>query len=175
MSLLSLSFELIEEIAFYLRGRDIFALALSSRRLHDIFVGSIWLQYAYHTEQAGVYDPLHDLARCPIVDRVEALKRWEAAWGNPGKYLAAGPRLDIPAPERGLLGPYFLRDDYLFAMHLQENSADLRQPALFYVDLRDALRTGQHSWRQILYPQGSIVITQAFSIEQDDLVVSVLR
>ena len=83
-------------------------------------------------------------------------------------------RVIIPA-ERDLFGPFFLRDDYLFAAHWQGHLTGLHQPALSYVDLRDALRTGQHSWRKIDYPKGSIAITQAFSIEEDDLVVSVLR
>ena len=174
MSFLSLSPELIEEIAFYLRARDIAALVLSCRRFHDIVRGSVLLQYAYRTELAGVYDLLRDLSRCSIVDRMESLRRWEASWADLGRYLSAGPRLVIPA-ERDLFGPFFLRDDYLFAVDWQGHPTGLRQPALLYVDLRDALRTGQHSWRQIHYPRGSIAITQAFSIEEDDLVVSVLR
>ena len=52
------------------------------------------------------------------------------------------PRLVIPA-ERDLFGPFFLRDDYLFAIDWQGHPTGLRQPALLYVDLRDALRTGQ--------------------------------
>jgi hypothetical protein len=175
MSLLTLSPELIEEIALYLRSRDISSLALSNRRFHDIVVGSLLLQYVYRTDLAGVYDPLHDLSRCSIVDRMESLRRWEASWNDLGRYLsAAPPRLVIPA-ERDLFGPFFLRDDYLFAVDWQGQPTGLRQPALLYVDVRDALRTGQHSWRKIDYPKGSIAITQAFSIEEDDLVVSVLR
>jgi len=175
MSLLSLSPELIEEIALYLRARDISSLALSSTRFHDIVNGSLLLQYTYRTELSGVYDPLRDLSRYSIVDRMKTLKRWEASWNDLGRYLsAAPPRLVIPA-ERDLFGPFFLRDDYLFAVDWQGHPTGLRQPALLYVDLRDALRTGQHSWRKIDYPKGSIAITQAFSIEEDDLVVSVLR
>ncbi len=175
MSLLSLSPELIEEIALYLHARDISSLALSSTRFHDIVNGSLLLQYTYRTELSGVYDPLRDLSRYSIVDRMKTLKRWEASWNDLGRYLsAAPPRLVIPA-ERDLFGPFFLRDDYLFAVDWQGHPTSLRQPALLYVDLRDALRTGQHSWRKIDYPKGSIAITQAFSIEEDDLVVSVLR
>ena len=176
MSFLSLSPELIEEISLYLRARDISSLALSCRRFHDIICGSLLLQYAYRTELAGVYDPLRDLSRCSIVDRMESLRRWEVSWSDLGRYLsaAAPPRLAIPA-ERDLFGPFFLRDDYLFAVDWQGHPAAQRQPALLYVDLRDALRTGQHSWRKIDYPKNSIAITQAFSIEEDDLVVSVLR
>jgi hypothetical protein len=118
---------------------------------------------------------------------MESLRRWEASWsdvGRFGRYLsaaavaaaAASPRLVIPA-ERDVFGPFFLRDDYLFAVDWQGHptGSGLGRPALLYVDLRDALRTGKHSWRKIDYPKGSIAITQAFSVEEDDLVVSVLR
>jgi F-box domain len=176
MSLHTLSPELIEEIALYLRARDILSLALSSRGFHDIVNGSLLLQYAYRTELAGVYDPLQGLSQCSIVDRMGSLRRWEASWNDLGRYLsaAASPRLVIPA-ERDLFGPFFLRDDYLFAVDWQGHPTGLRQPALLYVDLRKALCTGEYSWRKIDYPKGSIAITQAFSIEEDDLVVSVLR
>jgi F-box domain len=113
---LTLSPELIEEIALYLCARDISSLALSSRRFHDIVVGSLLLQYAYRTDLAGVYDPLLDLSRCSIVNRMVSLRRWEASWNDLGRYLsAAPPRLVIPA-ERDLFGPFFLRDDYLFTV-----------------------------------------------------------
>jgi hypothetical protein len=72
---------------------------------------------------------------------------------------------------------FFLPDDYLFAVHWQGHPTGpgLGQPALLYVDLHDALHTGKHNWRKIDYPKGSIAITQAFSVEEDNLVVSVLR
>lgn len=174
MSLLSLSPELIEKIALHLRARDISSLALSCQRFHDIVVGSLLLQYTCRADLAGVYDPLRNLSRCSIVDRMKSLKRWEASWNDLGRYLSSPPRLVIPA-ERVLYGPFFIHDDYLFAVDWQGHPTGLRQPALLYVDLRDALRTGQHNWRKIDYPRGSIAITQAFSIEEDDLVVSVLR
>lgn len=175
MSLLSLSPELIEGIALFLPARDISSFSLTCKRFHDIVGGSLILQYTYRTEIAGVYDPLRDLSRRSIVDRIKSLSRWEASWNDLGRHLsAAPPRLVIPA-ERALFGPFFLRDDYLFAVHWQGHPAGPHQPALLYVDLRDALCTGQHSWRKIDYPKGSIAITQAFSIEEDDLVVSVLR
>ncbi|KAH9172579.1 hypothetical protein EDB89DRAFT_2069653 [Lactarius sanguifluus] len=172
MSFLSLSTELIEKIASCLRAQDIAVLRLCCRRIHLIVEGSLLLQYLYRMEQAGVYDPLWDLPGRPIIDRLEALERWETSWNDIEKYLVT-PRLVIPA-ERDLFGPFFLCDDYLFAVDWQGHPTGLRQPALLYVDLRDALRTGQHRWKQIDYPPGSIAITQAFSIEEDDLVVSVL-
>ena len=75
MPFLSLSPELIEEIALYLRARDIATLVLSCRRFHDIVEGSALLRYAYRTELAGVYDSLRNLSRCSIVDRMESLRR----------------------------------------------------------------------------------------------------
>ena len=178
MSFLCLSPKLIEEIASYLCARDLAALMLCCKRFRDVVDGSLLLQYAYRTELAGVYDPLWDLSVSgrSIAERLETLGRWEASWRDLGRYLAAAPRLVIPA-ERELFGPYFLCDDYLFAVDWQggDQTPDARKPALLYVDLRDALRTGQHAWKQIDYPRGSIAITQAFSIEEDDLVVSVLR
>jgi hypothetical protein len=172
--LLSLSPELIEQIALHLRARDVSSLLLSCPRIRDILRGSLLLQYAHRTELAGLYDPLHDLSRFSIADRMESLGRWEASWKDLSSAAAAPPRLVVPA-ERDLFGPFFLRDDYLFAVDWQGHPTGLRRPALLYVDLRDALRTGQHSWKKIDYPKDSIAITQAFSIEEDDLVVSVLR
>jgi hypothetical protein len=184
MSLLSLSPELIEAIASYLRAQDLASLTLSCKRCRDVVAGSLLLQYTYRTELAGVYDPLSDLsASRSIAERMETLRRWEASWADLGRYLTRSPRLVIPA-ERDLYGPFFLTDDYLFAVdwqggqeHGQESieTMDRFPPALLYVDLRDALRTGQHLWKRIDYPHNSIAITQAFSIEEDDLVVSVLR
>ena len=58
MSFLSLSPELIEEIASYLCARDLAALTLCCKRFRDVVDGSLLLQYAYRTELAGVYDPL---------------------------------------------------------------------------------------------------------------------
>ena len=173
MSLLSLSTELIEKIVYSSRADDIAALRLCCRRIHHIIEGSLLPQYLYRIEQAGVYDPLWDLPGRSIIDRLETLERWEASWNDIGKYLAS-PRLVVPS-ERSLFGPYFIHDDYLFAVDWQGHPTSLQQPALLYVDLRDALRTGQHRWKQIDYPPGSIAITQVFSIEEDDLVVSVLR
>jgi hypothetical protein len=172
---LSLSPELFEEITLYLRARDISSLALSSRRFHDIVNGSLLLQYAYRTELAGVYDPLRDLSQCSTIDRMESFRRWEVSWNDLGRYLSASsPRLVIPV-ERDLFGPFFLRDDYLFSVDWQDHPTGLCQPALLYVDLRSTLRTSRHRWRKIDCPRSSIVITQALSIEEDDLVVSVLR
>ncbi|KAF8493675.1 hypothetical protein F5888DRAFT_716730 [Russula emetica] len=169
----TLSPELMEEIALYLRARDTSSLALSSRQFHDIVNGSLLLQYAYRTELAGVYDPLRDLSQCSIVDRMESLRRWEASWNDLGRYLSASPpRLVIPA--EGLFGPLFLQDDYLFSVDWQGHPTGLRQPALLYVDLLSTLRTGRHRWRNIDYPKGLIGITQASSVDEDDLVVSVL-
>ena len=173
MSLLSLSTELIEKIVYSSRAEDIAALRLCCRRIHHIIEGSLLPQYLYRIEQAGVYDPLWDLPGRSIIDRLETLERWEASWNDIGKYLAS-PRLVVPS-ERSLFGPYFIHDDYLFAVDWQGHPTSLQQPALLYVDLRDALRTGQHRWKQIDYPAGLIAITQVFSIEEDDLVVSVLR
>jgi hypothetical protein len=80
----------------------------------------------------------------------------EASWNDLGRYLsAAPPRLVIPA-ERDLYGPFFLHNDYLFAVDWQGHPTGLRQPALLYVDLRDALRAGQHSWRKIDYLKGEL-------------------
>jgi F-box domain len=173
MSFQSLSTELIEKIASYLDAQDIAALKLCCRRSYRIVKGSLLLHYLYQAGLAGVCDPLWDLPTLSILDRLEMLERWEASWNNIGKHIAT-PRLVIPA-DRDLFGPFFLCDDYLFAVDWQGDSDIQRHPALLYVDLRDALRTGRHTWKQIDYPPGSIAITQAFSVEEDDLVVSVLR
>jgi hypothetical protein len=103
---------------------------------------------------------------------MESLRHREASWNDLGRYLSHR-RGRVSSWD--LFGPYFLRDDYLFAVDWQDHPTGLRQPALLYIDLRDAHRTSQHSWRRIDYPKGSIAITQAFSIEEGDLLVSVLR
>jgi hypothetical protein len=72
----------------------------------------------------------------------------------------------IPA-ERDLFGPFFLSDDYLFAIDCQGDPTGERQAALLYVDLCDVLHTGQHVWKQIDYPPRSIAITQVFSIQEE--------
>jgi hypothetical protein len=175
MSFLSLSHELIEQIASYLCSQDLAALMLSCRRFHDVVDRSLLLQYIYRTGLAGVYDPLCDLSTRSIADRMETLRRWEASWSDLGRYLAA-PRLVISqSRDQYNEGPCFLSDDYLFYVNSQADPDGLCPSALFYVDLRDALRTGRYQWKQIDYPQGSQWITQAFSIEEHDLVVSALR
>jgi hypothetical protein len=60
-SLLSLSPELIEEIALYLRVRDSLSLALSCRRLRNIVSGSPLLQYAHSIELEGVLSATRSL------------------------------------------------------------------------------------------------------------------
>jgi hypothetical protein len=173
MSFLSLSTELVEKIASHLNAQDITAFRLCCKRFHYIVEGSLLLRYLYQTSLAGVYDPLWDLPTLSIPDRLEMLERWEESWNNIGRYLTT-PRLVIPA-ERNLFGPFFLADDYLFAVDWQGDPTGERQAALLYVDLCDALHTGQHVWKQIDYPPRSIAITQAFSVQEDDLVVSILR
>ena len=141
-------------------------------RFHNIVV----VQFACHTELVGVWDPLHDLSRRSIVDRMESLRRgkrrgeiWEDI------YLLL-PRSDWSYPHRGT---YSALSFSAMIICLQSTGqgypTGLRQPALLYIDLRKVLRTGQHNWEKIDYPKDSIAITQAFSIEEDDLVVSILR
>ena len=107
---------------------------------------------------------------------MESLRRWEASWRDLGRYLsaAAPSRLVIPT-ERDLFGPFFLRDDYLFTIDWQGHLTGLCRPALLYVDLHEVLCTGHQNWRKTDYLKDSIAITQAFSIEEDELVVSILR
>ena len=184
MSLLTLSPELLEEIALYLRARDISSLALSSRRFHDIVCGSLLLQYAHRTELAGVHDPLQDLSRRSIVDRMASLRRWEASWKDLARYLSSSaaaasppPRLVIPA-ERDL--QYSARSSSAMIICLRSTGRAIRRVCVslrsYYTSIC-AMRSvrAKHHWRKIGYPKDSIAITQAFSIEEDDLVVSVLR
>jgi len=62
-------------------------------------------------------------------------------------------------------GLFFLCDDYFFGVDWPDQPTRQGQPASLYVDLRDALRTSQHLWKQIDYPRSSesIAITRAFS------------
>jgi hypothetical protein len=157
-------------MALYLRARDISFLILSCRRLHNIVV----VQYACRTELAGVCDSLHDLSRYSIVNCMESLRRWERRgeiWED--TYLLL-PRPGSSYPQR-LAGTCSALSSSAKITCSQSHPTGLRQPALLYVDLRNAIRTGQRNWKKIDYPKDSIAITQAFSIEEDDLVVSVLR
>ncbi|KAI0266891.1 hypothetical protein BGY98DRAFT_1102427 [Russula aff. rugulosa BPL654] len=48
-----------------------------------------------------------------IVDRMESLRRWEASWRDLGRYLsAAAPPGSSYRRDRGLVRPFFLREDY---------------------------------------------------------------
>jgi hypothetical protein len=168
MSFLSLSPELIEQVASYLLPQDLAALILTCRWFRDVVDGSLLLQYICRTGRAGVYDPLCDLSTRSITSRMETLRRWEASWANLEMCLAK-PQLVI-SMDRYVYAPrVFLCNDYLFVANWQGIP-----PALFYVDLRDALFKGPYQWKQIEYPRGSMLVTQAFSIEENDLVVSVL-
>ena len=142
MSFHALSPELIEEIASYLRAQDLAALELTCRRFRDVVDGSLLLRYTCRTELAGVYDSLFDLSARSVADRLETLRRWEASWSDLGRHLNS-PRLMVPA-ERDLYGPFFLCDDYLFAVDWQGQPTDQRPLALLYVNLRDVPRTDQH-------------------------------
>jgi hypothetical protein len=93
VSFLSLSPELVEQIASYLRQKGLATLMLSCRQIHDVIEGSLLLQYIYRTGIAGVYDPLYNLSMLSIANRVETLRRWEASWAD---------------FERGLATPQFL-------------------------------------------------------------------
>jgi hypothetical protein len=175
VSFLSLSPELIEQIASYLRSKDLAALILSCRQLRHVVDSSLLLQYIYRTGLAGVYDPLHDLSTRSTAERVEILRRWEASWSDLERSLAV-PQLMISVDRDP--GPYartILCNDYLFVFDSQGHWPGLGVLALLYIDLRDALRTGQYLWKQIDYPQGSKWVAQAFSIEEHDLVVFAFR
>jgi hypothetical protein len=173
MSFLSLSFELIEQIASNLHPNDFAALMLSCRRLRDVVKGSLLLQYIYRTGLAGVHDPLCGLSTYSIADRMEALRRWEASWSDLGRYLTSpqlviSMNLDASTNHGGTL----LCDDYLFVIG---GWPGVRPSVLLYVDLRDALRTGRYLWKHIDYPQGLVLSALGFSIEENDLVISLLR
>ena len=168
--LYSLSPELIEEMALYLRARDISSLILSCRRFHNI----VLVQYACRTELAGVCNPLRHLSRSSIVGRMESLRRWEASWKDLGRYLSAAAPPCSSYLQRGthsdLSSSAMIICSRSTGRAIRQVCASLHPCTLIcarrFVQVNTNGKTD--------YPKDSIAITQAFSIEEDVL-VSVLR
>ena len=76
--LFSLSNELLIEIISNLRPLDIHACQCACRRLNQVIVNSLLIQYILRTALSGVFDPLEPGISLP--DRLDALDRWETVW-----------------------------------------------------------------------------------------------
>ncbi|KAI0263882.1 hypothetical protein BGY98DRAFT_661386 [Russula aff. rugulosa BPL654] len=98
---------------------------------------------------SGVCDPLHDLSRCSIVDRMESLRRWEASWRELGRYLsaAAPPRLVIP--QRGTCSALSFSAMIICSQSTGRAIRRVCASLHSYTSICcDALRTGQHNWKK---------------------------
>ena len=78
--LLSLPEEVRVEIFSYLRPCDIIACRRSCRLLNDTVIHSQLLLYLIRIGRLGLHDPL--LPGYTTFQRIEALKKWEASWGD---------------------------------------------------------------------------------------------
>ena len=78
LRLFYLSNELLIEIISNLRPLDIHACQCACRRLNQVIVNSLLIQYILRTALSGVFDPLEPGISLP--DRLDALEQWEAAW-----------------------------------------------------------------------------------------------
>jgi hypothetical protein len=95
--LFSLSRVIFIEIFCYLGPNDIHACRQTCRQLNDIIVESGLIQYTFRTALSGVYDTLYPGLTIP--ERLEALKRWEAAWAEMD-LREPKATIDAPVPAR---------------------------------------------------------------------------
>jgi hypothetical protein len=146
-------------------------LILSCRRFHNIVV----VQYACRTERVGVCDPVHGLSRSSIVDRMSRSgvgKRRGEIWED--TYLLL-PRPGSSYPRRGTYSALSFS-----AMNICSRSTGraIRQVCASlhsYTSICARRFVQANTNGKTDYPKDSMAIMQVFSIEEDDLVVSVLR
>ena len=168
--LLTLPDEIIVELFSYLHPRDIAACQRSCRRLNDTISHSQLLQYLIRVGKLGLYDPL--LPNHTVSQRIEALGKWEAAWGD--VEIKSFDHINV---KYKVVCPFAWRYDSACRIHNDfltvVNCFD--SPGYGYVDLRGFQSEGGNcplttvanpSWR------GKNCLF-AFSVEQD-LVLAVL-
>ena len=168
MSLLTLPDELIVELFSYLHPRSIAACQRSCQHLNHSIIHSQLLQYLIRVGKLGLYDPL--LPSHTVSQRIEALKKWEAAWRDVEIKSSDHIKYKVVFPfARRYDSTCRIHDDFLTVV----NCFDC--PGYGYVDLRAFQPEGENcpltvianpSWR------GKNCLF-AFSVEQD-LVLAVL-
>ncbi len=163
---LNLSPELLIQILSYGSLRDIDACARTSRGLHNIISGSLYLQYLIRTKIAGVHDPF--LPGLSIHERLSALDRWEHAWHD----------LDLRKPTLQCVVPrdisvsvlrYEIYGGYLIGP--RRLPADDRPLGYSYVNLHNAVKRGHVLWYNVDLHQSLSVFSHCFNVEDYNLAV----
>ena len=163
---LDLSTELVIQILAYGSFRDIGACARTSRRLHSIISGSLYLQYLIRTKIAGVCDPF--IPGLSIHERLSILKSWERAWHC----------LDLREPTLQCVVPrdisasvlrYEIHDGYLIGT--RRFPVDDRPLGYNYIDLHDVVKRGYVSWNNVDLHQSLSVFSYCFNVEDYNLAV----
>ncbi|KAI0284893.1 hypothetical protein BC826DRAFT_130332 [Russula brevipes] len=139
--------EVLVEILSYLCPRDIAACQRACRQLNDIVVCSQFLQYLIRVGRSGLHDPM--LPGYTILQRVEALERWEVSWRNLEAQSSYQVRRIVGCElAGGRCSKYIIRDDFLIAMH---DSMFSLKPGYGYVDLRVSQPGGETDpWTRII-------------------------
>ncbi len=163
---LNLSTELLIQIFSYGSLRDIGACARTSRRLHDIISGSLYLRYLIRTKTTGVCDPF--LPGLSIHERLSVLERWELAWHDldlrKSTLQCVVPRdISVSVLRYEIHGGCFIGTRRL--------PADDRPLGYNYVDLHDAVKHGYVSWNNVDLHQSLSVFSYCFNVEEYNLAV----
>ena len=166
--LFTLPDELIVELFSYLHPRDIAACQRSCRQLNDTVIHSLLLQYLIRVGKLGLHDPL--LPNHTVSQRIEALRKWEAAWNDVEIKSSDHVKYKVVFPfARRYDSTCRIHNDFLTVVNCFDG------PGYGYVDLRAFQPEGGNcpltvisnpSWR------GKNCLF-AFSVEQD-LVLAVL-
>ena len=160
------------------RARHFIEFHLSRSRFHDIVRGSLLLQYACRTELAGVmayairYTISHDAPSSTVWSRSGVGKRRGVIWED--IYLL----LPLPGSSYPQRWTYSALSSSAMIICLQSTGRAIRQVCASlhsYTSISARRFVQANTNGKTDYPKDSIAITLAFSIEEDDLVVSVLR
>ena len=166
-SLPSLPSELLVEIFSHLSARDIVACQCSCKILNHTIIHSQLLQYLIHLGRSGLCDQL--LPGYTIPQRIEALKKWEAAWCNLETKRTYHVKTVVNFQFEGTFDSTCkIHDDFLIAVD------SFGGPGYGYVDLLSFRPEGEDPWTKITNDNwhGKKVFF-AFAVEQD-IVVTVL-
>jgi hypothetical protein len=161
-NLLDLPTELLIHILSDLYIADFGSCLLTCHRLKDIIQNSRLIQYLIRTALAGVYDPLLPSGP-PLLDRLELLERWSAAWQEPSAYLRSPSR--ILAHRTELNPDFLLRDDYLVVVDYGQRHGPRRVAGYEWLDLR---KPG-NDWTNIRFEENLVPLAFALDAAQQNL------
>ena len=163
--LLSLPSEVLGIIFSYLRPRDIAACQGSCRRLNDTVNHSQLLRYLIRVGRAGLHDPL--LPGYTIPQRIEALKKWEAAW-NSLEMIESPCHVKHVVPSEHI-SPCTIHDDFLIMINRRNI------PGYAYIDLRTfQLEVKKDPWTNIANESWRHKVSHFVFSVQRDLVLVIL-